>query len=138
MPNLSGGPLVLEVPDTEDRYYVLQFVDAWSNNFAYVGKRTTGTAQARFLLTPQGWDGEADEDLRRIEAPTRVLSIVGRIAVDGAEDLPAVHALQSQNLTPWPEGGRAFDLGAAAPGVSGSRTRPWCLTSGFKLPSRTR
>jgi len=29
------------VPDTSGRYYVLQFVDAWTNNFAYVGRRAT-------------------------------------------------------------------------------------------------
>jgi hypothetical protein len=49
--DVRGGPLVLHVPDTGDRYYVLQFVDAWTNNFAYVGRRATGTAEAEFLLT---------------------------------------------------------------------------------------
>ena len=29
------------------RYYVLQFVDAWTNNFAYVGHRATGTGGGR-------------------------------------------------------------------------------------------
>ncbi len=42
--DVRSGPLVLHVPDTHDRYYVLQFVDAWTNNFAYVGRRATGTA----------------------------------------------------------------------------------------------
>ena len=32
---------------------VLQFVDAWTNNFAYVGRRATGTAAGSFLLVPQ-------------------------------------------------------------------------------------
>ena len=35
--DVSGGPVLLRVPDTAGRYYVLQFVDAWTNNFAYVG-----------------------------------------------------------------------------------------------------
>lgn len=54
--DLSGGALLLTVPDTAGRYYVLQFVDAWTNNFAYVGRRATGTGAASFLLTPPGWD----------------------------------------------------------------------------------
>jgi len=37
--DVSGGPLLLRVPDTGGRYYVMQFVDAWTNNFAYVGRR---------------------------------------------------------------------------------------------------
>ena len=48
--DLSGGPVRLDVPDTAGRYYVLQFVDAWTNNFAYVGHRATGTGEASFLL----------------------------------------------------------------------------------------
>ena len=44
--DVSAGPVVLQVPDTHDRYYVLQFVDAWTNNFAYVGRRATGTGAA--------------------------------------------------------------------------------------------
>jgi hypothetical protein len=53
--DVSGGPVLLRVPDAAGRYYVLQFVDAWTNNFAYVGRRTTGTAVASFLLTPPRW-----------------------------------------------------------------------------------
>jgi hypothetical protein len=30
------------VPEAGDRYYVLQFIDAWTNNFAYLGTRATG------------------------------------------------------------------------------------------------
>ncbi len=32
--DVRHGPLVLHVPDTGGRYYVLQLVDAWTNNFA--------------------------------------------------------------------------------------------------------
>ena len=32
--DVTQEPLVLHVPNTNDRYYVLQFVDAWTNNFA--------------------------------------------------------------------------------------------------------
>ena len=46
--DVSGGPVLLRVPDTAGRYYVLQFVDAWTNNFAYVGRRATGTAPGPF------------------------------------------------------------------------------------------
>ena len=56
--DVSGGPVLLRVPDTAGRYYVLQFVDAWTNNFAYVGRRATGTAAGSFLLVPPGWKSE--------------------------------------------------------------------------------
>ena len=41
--DLREGPLVLSVPDTGGRYYVMPFMDAWTNVFAAIGKRTTGT-----------------------------------------------------------------------------------------------
>jgi hypothetical protein len=42
--DLAAGPVRLDVPDTGGRYYVLQFVDAWTNNFAYVGRRARAPA----------------------------------------------------------------------------------------------
>ena len=94
--DVSGGPLLLHTPDTGDRYYVLQFVDAWSNNVAYVGRRATGTASADWLLAPAGYAGEVPDGATLIEIPTDVAVIVGRVQVDGEDDLPAVHALQDQ------------------------------------------
>lgn len=101
MCDVRNGPLVLHVPDTHDRYYVLQFVDVWTNNFAYIGRRATGTAEARYLLVDRDFGGETPEGLAVVRAPSGVFAIVGRIAVDGESDLPAVHALQRQfTLTP--------------------------------------
>lgn len=99
--DLSVGPVLLHVPDTAGRYYVLQFVDAWTNNFAYIGHRATGTAAGDFLLVPPGWSGDAPEGATVIEFPTRVASIVGRWACAGADDLADVAALQdATTLTP--------------------------------------
>ena len=92
--DLSVGPLQLDVPDTAGRYYVLQFVDAWTDNFAYVGHRATGTAAGRFLLVPPGWTGDNPAGTTVIEFPTTVASIVGRWACSGPQDLETVQALQ--------------------------------------------
>ncbi|VTR75536.1 DUF1254 domain-containing protein [Cellulomonas hominis] len=99
--DVGAGPVRLEVPDTAGRYYVLQLVDAWTNNFAYVGKRATGTGAGAFLLVAPDWDGVTPDDATVIRFPTRVASVVGRWAVSGPDDLPAVHALQdATTLTP--------------------------------------
>lgn len=99
--DLSVGPLLLEVPDTAGAYYVLQFVDAWTDNFAYVGKRATGTGAGQFLLTPPGWDGRVPGGTTRIAVPTRVASIIGRWACDGPHDVARVRDLQARiTLTP--------------------------------------
>lgn len=99
--DVRQGPLVLHVPDTHDRYYVLQFIDAWTNNFAYIGRRATGTAEAEYLLTDRDYNGPVPDGMTVVDAPTGVFTIGGRVQVDGAADLPAVHALQDQfTLTP--------------------------------------
>jgi hypothetical protein len=110
--DVSGGPVRLDVPDSAGRYYVLQFVDAWTNNFAYVGRRATGTAAGSFLLVGPDWNGEAPNVIR---FPTSIASIVGRWAVDGEEDLAAVADLQ-ERLTLTPSGAGA-GVPAPAAGV---------------------
>lgn len=92
--DLRDGPVVLEVPDTAGRYYVLGLLDFYTNPFAGIGKRTTGTAAGRFLIAPPGWQGRAPTGIKRIDAPTPWLWMIGRVLVEGRDDLPAVHVLQ--------------------------------------------
>lgn len=103
--DVSNGPIRLDVPASGDRYYVLQFVDAWTNNFAYVGTRGTGNeAQSYYLVAPD-FDGDLPDDIETIRLPTLIASIVGRWAVAGESDLPAVSELQRQlRLTPTADG----------------------------------
>jgi hypothetical protein len=57
--DLRAEPLVLTVPPIEDgRYFSLQFIDAYTYNFAYVGTRTTGNGGGKFLLAGPGWKGD--------------------------------------------------------------------------------
>jgi hypothetical protein len=94
-------PLVLHVPDTNDRYYVLQFVDAWTNNFACIGRRATGTEESVSLLAGPDWRGEVPGAMRLVRAPTSIFHIVGRYAVSGEEDVPAARALMQDTwVTP--------------------------------------
>ena len=55
--DLEKEPLVLSVPDTNERYYVIALFDFWSNVFASIGKRTTGTGATNFLIAGPGWQG---------------------------------------------------------------------------------
>jgi hypothetical protein len=99
--DLRSGPLVLHVPDTAERYYVLQFVDAWTNNFAYIGRRATGTGGREFLLVGPEDTTEAPDGMEVVRAPSGIVMVVGRVQINGAADARAVHALQDQfTLTP--------------------------------------
>lgn len=92
--DLRDGPLVIEVPDTAGRYYVLGLLDFYTNPFGSIGQRCTGTSAGRHVIAPPGWHGELPAGLPVIEAPTPWVWVIGRILVDGPADLPAVHQLQ--------------------------------------------
>ena len=50
-----------------DRYYSVQFTDPATNtNFAYVGKRTTGTHAGEYLITGPRWGGQAPGEMPRV------------------------------------------------------------------------
>ena len=70
--DLRAEPLVITVPavDPKGRYYSLQFIDAYTFNYAYVGSRATGSEAGNFLLAGPGWKGEKpDGDQGRSSAP---------------------------------------------------------------------
>ena len=103
--DLSKEPVVLSVPDTDGRYYLLPMLDMWSDVFASPGWRTTGTKAGTFLITPAGWrpdlrDRFAEEfklpkDTQRIEASTPYVWVIGRTKTDGPSDYAAVHKIQA-------------------------------------------
>ena len=39
--DLAEGPMVLEVPEVKDRFYLMAMLDAWTNNFAGPGGQST-------------------------------------------------------------------------------------------------
>jgi hypothetical protein len=103
--DMTREPVVITVPDTNGRYYLLPMLDMWSDVFASPGWRTTGTKAGTFLITPAGWrpdlrDRFAEEfklpkDTQRIEAPTPYVWIIGRTKTDGPADYDAVHKIQA-------------------------------------------
>jgi len=81
--DLSAEPQVLEVPDTHDRYYSIQLMDAYQTTFAYVGRRTTGTKAGAYALTGPGWSGSLPAGVRQIKSPTNLALAVTRMHVKG-------------------------------------------------------
>jgi hypothetical protein len=100
--DLSKGPLVLHVPDMNDRYYSVQFTDPSKNtNFAYVGKRTTGTQAGDYLITGPGWKGQAPGGMTHISSPNNSVLLLGRVLVENDSDLATAYGLSKQiQLTP--------------------------------------
>ncbi len=100
--DLSQGPQVLRVPNMAGRYYSVQFTNPSDGaDFAYVGKRTTGTAAGEYLVSGPGWRGAVPQGMTQIASPNNAVGVIGRVFVESDSDLPTAYGLARQiQLTP--------------------------------------
>jgi hypothetical protein len=89
--DLRAEPVVFQVPQVIDRYYVLQFEDLYGTNPHYIGSRATGSAAGTYLAVGPNWDGEAGDDFDGVlPFETDLVFVIGRTQLLGPEDVPAL------------------------------------------------
>ena len=104
--DVAKEPVVVTVPDSGGRYYLLPMLDMWTDVFASPGWRTTGTGAQTLLIAGPGWKPEMrgdklaatlklPKDTQRIDAPTAYVWMIGRTKTDGPADYPAVNKFQA-------------------------------------------
>jgi hypothetical protein len=107
--DLSKEPLVLSVPDTHGRYYLLPLMDAWTNVLATPGTRTRGNAAGNFLVVGPAWTGTPPAGMEVLKSTTNMVWLLGRTQTNGPEDYAAVHAVQDgYKLTPLSRFGQPY------------------------------
>jgi hypothetical protein len=94
---LDKSPVVIQVPDFGDRFWVYQVVDLRTDSFAELGKMY-GTKPGFYLLVGPDWEGTVPEGIARLfRAPTSTGIVIPRVFQDDtAEDKKAVQAPVSQ------------------------------------------
>jgi hypothetical protein len=98
--DLSQNPVVLNVPDTNDRYYLVQIMDAYSNTFSSIGRRTTGTKAGKFAIVGPDWKGVLPSGLKAVKSPTNTAWLIGRVLSKGKDDIDeATRILKQFTLT---------------------------------------
>lgn len=123
--DMTKEPVVVTVPDTGGRYYLIPMLDMWSDVFASPGARTTGTQAGHFLVVPPGWRPELKgkyveelklpKDTHVVLAPTPHVWVIGRTKTDGPNDYAAVHKIQAgYKITPVSQWGKPAKVAEAA------------------------
>jgi hypothetical protein len=114
--DLTKEPVVLSVPASNGRYYVIMLEDAWTNDLLPVGPRTTGDGPGNFAIVGPGWNGTIPSDMTRIQSSTNAVMLVGRTQLNGPADLPATAAfLDNVTLTPLSAWNTNYTPPAAVP-----------------------
>ena len=79
--DLRKEPIILKAPDSNNRYYMVEIVDMWTNAFAYIGGKTTGYKGGTFGLVGPGWKGELPSGVEKIDCPTPWVLLQPRVHV---------------------------------------------------------
>lgn len=87
--DLSEEPMLYVKPET-DRFFQVQVLDAWTNTPTVL--KEAGT----YLLTTPDWTGTVPDNVTRVEVPTTMVWLIGRVLVNDEADLANVKTIQSQ------------------------------------------
>lgn len=93
---LSNGPVEIFSPTDTSRYFSIAFMNAFTDNFAYIGTRATKGQGGRFWVAGPQWRGSAPAGVTVFNSSTNDVWMAVRVLVDGPDDLAAARALQTQ------------------------------------------
>lgn len=99
--DLRAGPVIITVPRSTGRYFVLELLDVYTNNFFNIGTRNTPADGARFALVGPGTPGRSGEcqhlpaHVLPVHCTTDLVWVLGRVLVDDDDDLACARAFQT-------------------------------------------
>lgn len=92
--DVTTEPLIISVPASNNRYYLLPFLDFWSDIFAVPGTRTTGNDAQTFAIVGPNWRGTLPLGVKEYRSPTAIGLLIGRTQTNGKADYEAVRKFQ--------------------------------------------
>jgi hypothetical protein len=89
--------MVISVPAiAKDRYYSVQFIDANTYNFGYIGTRATGTEPGDYLVVGPDWKGGTPTGIKQVFRSTTPFTFTAiRTQLFNPNDMPNVEKIQS-------------------------------------------
>ena len=98
--DLSGGPVVLSIPDMGDRYFSFQLIDPYTNVIDYIGTRATGSGPGTFAITWSGGPQASVDGAQTVTVPYPNMVMLGRtLAGDAADQQQAIALMKQFTLT---------------------------------------
>lgn len=101
---LSGGPVELSAPSVHDRYFSIAFMNAFLDNFQYIGTRATAGEGGRFWIVGPDFAGSAPNGVGLVQSDTNDVWMLARTLVTSVEDVPAANQVQDRIVLTLPEG----------------------------------
>jgi hypothetical protein len=95
--DLRAEPIILVVPKIDKkRYFSIQLVDSYTQNFDYIGSRTTGNGGGVFMIAGPNWKGETPEGVTKVFNSETELVLAGyRTQLFNAADIDNVKRVQA-------------------------------------------
>ena len=123
--DLTDGPIILSVPDTDGRYYVAPTLSMWTDIIGAPGWRTLGTGAVDLAYVPQCWTGTLPEGVMRVDVTTAYCVFKGQFFAAGPQDYEDVHAIQDAlKITPLTQWGKDWTAPAGTVDQSVDMTTP--------------
>lgn len=135
--NLTNEPMVLSLPAANGRYYVVQLTDAWMDDFASLGPRTTGNGSGNFAFVGPSWSGTLPSNVITVQTPTNTIWISMRTLQNGTGDPAAVAFLDNVTLTPLSAWGMNYTPPSTVPVTSVITADPLAPASYAQISNMT-
>jgi hypothetical protein len=125
--NLDKEPIVFQVPDFGDRFWVFALWDGRTDELSNIGKQY-GTKPGFYMIVGPGWKGETPAGIQAVlRSSTTIVSAAPRVFMDDtAEDHKAIQPVLSQ-----------IDFYPLSKFDGTMKTKDWSKLPHFPTPKRT-
>jgi hypothetical protein len=132
--DLTSEPIVMQIPDSQGRFWLTPILDAYTNVVATPGTRSTGNGAQTYVIVGPNWRKPLRDDLTPIHVPTNLAWILGRTEVDAAGDYAAADAIRRQYaLVPLSSYGRPYTQPSGTIDSTVTDTPPTAVVEGMSV-----
>ncbi|MGB8771365.1 MAG: DUF1254 domain-containing protein [Candidatus Korobacteraceae bacterium] len=131
--DLRAEPIVLCMPEIKKtRYYDVQLVDMYSDNYGYMGSRTTGNGAGCYMVAGSNWKGETPKGISKVfRSETQFSLVIYRTQLFNPEDMDNVKKIQAGYKVQPLSAFLGKPAPPAAPAINWPKFEQAAFTTGF-------